>query len=215
MTSARAVAAVIGDVVGSKSAGDRRALHRALLDALDQVNRAFEPVTPLWVTAGDEYQGCFATLRDAVRATLRIRLALRAVTEVRHGVGWGPVTVLDEEPRVEDGPGWWTARWAIEEVAAAEQRAATRAVRTWYVRAEQAPDGTAPEGVNAALLLRDEMLHGVGEESLSVLAGMLAGMSQKEIAADLGVSASAVSQRVRRDGLTAVVRADELLGRLP
>lgn len=205
------VATVIGDVVGSKGAGDRQELHRALLAGLEQVNQALEPVTPLWVTAGDEYQGCFAALGGALRATLRIRLALRAVTDVRHGVGWGAVTVLDEEPRVEDGPGWWAARAAIETAEASERKAATRGLRTAYARAADV-DGPDPGLVNAALVLRDQLLHGVGEESLSVLAGMLAGMSQKEIAADLGISASAVSQRIRRDGLAALVRADELLG---
>ena len=37
-------------------------------------------------------------------------LALLPVVDVRHGIGWGPVSVLGEEPRVEDGPGWWAAR---------------------------------------------------------------------------------------------------------
>ena len=215
------MAATIGDVVGSKAAPDRAVLHRRLTAALDEVNATLAPVTPLWVTAGDEYQGCFASVGDAVRATLRLRLALRDVTEVRHGVGWGRVTVLADDPHVEDGPGWWAARHAIEEVEALQDRAATRGARTWYARAEDLydtgddPVGTPPEAVNAALLLRDTALHGVGEESLSVLAGMLAGMTQKEIATELRVSPSAVSQRARRDGLAAVVRADELLGELP
>jgi predicted transcriptional regulator len=44
-----------------------------------------------------------------------------------------------------------------------------------------------------------------------VVRGLLGGRTQGEIAADLGVSASAVSQRVRNDGLAMVVAAEALL----
>ena len=50
---------------------------------------------------------------------------------------------------------------------------------------------------------------------MSVLSGMVGGMSQQQIADDLGISPSAVSQRVRRDGLGAILAIDELLGALP
>jgi len=208
------VATLIGDVVGSRMAPDRAEVHAIVTRALASVNAELEPSTPLWVTAGDEYQGAFASVGDAIRATLRLRLAMRPAVDVRHGLGWGAVEVLDAGSGVQDGPGWWAARAAIEEAASGQRRAASRGARTWYVRADEARGGGDPDAVNAALALRDELLHGAGEGSLSVLAGMLAGMSQKEIAADLGVSPSAVSQRVRRDGLVAVVRADELLGRV-
>jgi predicted transcriptional regulator len=68
--------------------------------------------------------------------------------------------------------------------------------------------------VNAALVGRDELLAGLDARSLSVLDGMLQGMSQQQIAQHVGVTPSAVSQRVRRDGLAAVVTIDELLGQL-
>lgn len=208
------VATLIGDLVGSRTSADRARLHDALRDAVDRVNRDFDPVTPLRIQAGDEYQGVFATVGDALRAALRVRLALAPDGDVRHGVGWGRVSVLAEEPRVEDGPGWWVARDAIEEVQAAERRAASRTLRTAYHRADGAEGAGGPEpaAVNAALIARDALLASAGRQSLSVLAGMLAGMSQQEIATQLGVSPSAVSQRIRRDGLGALLRTDELLG---
>lgn len=204
-------ATLIGDVVASRATGDRRRLHRALLGALDEVNGAMEPSVPLRVTIGDEYQGCFATVGQALRATLRLHLALHAMADVRHGVGWGSVTVLSKEPRVEDGPGWWAARAAVESVHDAQSRASTRSCRTAYRLAEDVT-GPDPAAVNAALLLRDEALAGLADASVSVLSGMLSGMSQQQVADELGVSASAVSQRIRRDGLAALARADELLG---
>jgi predicted transcriptional regulator len=44
-----------------------------------------------------------------------------------------------------------------------------------------------------------------------VLRGLLAGSTQRELADELGITASAVSQRVRADGLAALVAADEEL----
>jgi hypothetical protein len=213
MTSEQPTATLIGDVVASRVAGDRAALHDALTGALDTANRELDPTVALRITVGDEYQGCFASVGDALRAALRLRLMLQPGVDVRHGVGWGEVEVLSEEPRVEDGPGWWAARAAIEEVHAAESRAAFRGLRTAYERAEGA-GGPDPAAVNAALVARDQLLAGVGADSLSVVSGMLRNVSQRQIAADLGVSASAVSQRIRRDGLAAVVRVDELLEQL-
>lgn len=193
---------LIGDVVDSRHAPDRRALHRALEQALAQVNRDFAPSTPLRITVGDEYQGGFAAAGPALRATLRLRLLL-APYDVRHGLGRGEAAVLSERPRVEDGSVWWQARAAIDQVKEMQQRAATRAVRTWFA------DEPA---LSAALLTRDELLARLDERDLSVLAGMLGAMSQEEIARSIGVSASAVSQRVRRNGLAAIVAADALLG---
>jgi hypothetical protein len=204
--------ALIGDLVASRQAGERTRLHARLLAALDRVNAELPAAVPLRVTVGDEYQGVYDDLGTALRATLRLRLALLPEVDARHGVGRGSITVLSEQPRVEDGPAWWSAREAIEVVEAEERRASMRGLRTAYLSAEEG--GPDPAAVNAALILRDQLLHGVGPESLSVLAGMLTGMSQKDIAADLGITASAVSQRVRRDGLGALVRSDELLGQL-
>lgn len=202
------LATLIGDVVHSRRSADRGAVHARIGAALAEVNRTFAPATPLRITVGDEYQGAFERLGDAVRASLRLRLALQPDVAIRHGLGWGEVTVLEREPRVEDGPGWWAARDAIRAVEDAESRAATRFRRTAYRRADRAT-GPEPAMVEAVLVLRDQMLHGLSDRSLSVLAGLLAGATQREIAADLGISASAVSQRVRADGLAALVTADE------
>jgi len=208
-------ATLIGDVVGSRAVGDRGRLHAALTEELARLNGgdAPAPVVPLRVTVGDEYQGCFGTVGDALRAALRLRLALAPYAEVRHGVGWGAVGVLSEEPRVEDGPGWWAAREAIEAVHRAEGRPASRSLRTAYAPADGV-EGPAPAAVNAALVARDELVARLDATGLSVLDGMLAGMTQQQIASRLGVSPSAVSQRVRRGGLGSIVRVDELLGEL-
>lgn len=204
------VATLIGDVVASRGAEDRRALHRRLIALLDEVNDAFTPTTPLRLTVGDEYQGAFATVGQALQASLRLRLGLLPAYDARHGIGRGEVTVLEEEPRVEDGPGWWAARDAIHAVQEAEGRSGTRSRRTAF----RAADSDYPNDlVEAALVLRDERVSGLSRRSVSVLRGLLGGSTQREIAAALEVSPSAVSQRVRADGLAALVAADESMGR--
>jgi DNA-binding transcriptional LysR family regulator len=201
---------VIGDLVGSRRSEDRAAMHERFARAVADVNRTYAPPVPLRIGVGDEFQGIFASLGDAIAATLRLRMALLPRDDVRQGIGSGRVVVLAEEPRVEDGPGWWAARSAIEEVEGYERKAALRAVRTAYVAAEtdQGPDQAL---VNAALMTRDQVVSGLSERSMSVLRGLLRGRQQQEIAADLGISPSAVSQRIRAGGIGVVLATDEML----
>jgi DNA-binding transcriptional LysR family regulator len=206
-------ATLIGDVVASRRTGDRAALHGRLLDLLTAVNGTCAPTTPLRITVGDEFQGAFATVGEALRASLRLRLGLLPDHDMRHGLGWGEVGVLQDRPRVEDGPGWWAARDAIHEVQQAQAHPGTRFRRTAYRLAEGA---TGPDAdlVTAALVLRDAAVGALSDRSVSVLRGLLAGQTQREVAEALGISPSAVSQRVRSDGLAALVAADEQLGRV-
>lgn len=205
------VATVIGDLVGSRGSGDRTRLHRELAAALDDVNRRLAPVRPLWITAGDEYQGTFATVGEAVQASLLVRLRLWPGHDVRHGIGWGATTVLDAAAGIEDGPGWWAARAAIEAAEHAASTPAQRWLRTAYAVADDAVGAADPGLVNAGLLLRDERVSGLSERSVSVLRGLLSHEIQRDIAQALGISASAVSQRVRADGLAAIAAAHHAL----
>lgn len=208
------LAALIGDVVGSRTSGDRGHLHDRLDALLTQANAALRPSVPLRITVGDEFQGCFETLGAALHATLWLRLHLAPEADLRHGIGWGGATVLAEEPRVEDGPAWWAARAAIEAVKHDAARAPSRLVRTAYRRAEGSA-GPDPLAVNAALMCRDQMIGSVAVKtagrSLRLLRGMIDGRTQVELAEEEQISASAVSQRIRHDGLAVVVASDELL----
>ena len=70
MKSSTSVATLIGDVVQSRTSPDRAALHASLNAVLDQANAIFAPVVPLRITVGDEFQGCFAQVGEALHATL-------------------------------------------------------------------------------------------------------------------------------------------------
>lgn len=195
---------VLGDLVGSRDAVDRRGVHRRVREVLSQVNEVVPPVTPLRVTAGDEFQGTYHHLGNGLSAAGMVRLLLMPEIDVRVGLGWGEVTLLDAEQDTQDGPGWWAARAAIEWVESCQTQPPTRRVRTAYRRQEDAA-GPDPHGINAALLCRDQMMGSLDERALRILRGMMHNQTQAEIAEAEGISASAVSQRVRRDGLAILV----------
>src|SRR5215207_9522042 len=116
---------LIGDLVQSREASDRRALHERVEQALARVNDAVRSVSELRVTTGDEFQGSYATLGAALDAALRVRVQLLPTSDARFGIGRGPVTTLDEDRGIEDGPGWWAARDAIEAAEEGADRPAT------------------------------------------------------------------------------------------
>ncbi|GGL22151.1 winged helix-turn-helix transcriptional regulator [Phycicoccus endophyticus] len=205
---------LLGDIVGSRSAPDRRQVHAALTEALAAVERALPSRRGLAVTVGDEFQGAYAALGDALEVALRVRLLLLPDVDVRLGIGRGGASVLDAGRGVEDGPGWWAAREALEAVEERAGHAATRLLRTAHRDPAAAPGHV--EAVNAALLCRDHLVGSLSDRSLRLLRGLMdPDTTQAELAAREGVSASAVSQRVRADGIGAVLAAQALLRELP
>jgi hypothetical protein len=174
-------------------------------------------VQPLTPTIGDEFQGLFASPGPALEATLLVRLSLTGVVDVRFGVGWGTLRMRDESagPFEQDGPAWWAARAAIEQVDR-DQRAKERprGLRTMYV--EAAEDGPAASGsraplVAAALVCRDELVSRLRPRDARLLLGLLADRSPSELADEEGITQSAVSQRAIDKGLYALRDASRSL----
>lgn len=200
-------ATLIGDVVGSRRAADRGTQHRTLQDALATV--ADDAIDPPAFTVGDEFQGSYPSVGAAIDAAFTLRMRVAPEIDIRFGLGWGGVEVLDADAGIQDGPGWWAAREAIEWTAATQQRSGLTAVRTAYRR--HGTDGPDPDAVNAALMCRDQLIGSLDERSLRILTGLLSQRTKKDIAEAEHVSASAVSQRAGRDGLDLIVSASALL----
>jgi len=205
--------ALIGDVVRSRTRVDRQALHDELTRALADTNTAVQADDDLVITVGDEFQGVYASLGRALTASFYLRAALHPRTDVRFGIGRGSVTTLDPVRGIHDGPAYWAARDAI---TAAEQRALkaqTRTSRTAYAGPDDAPGTVA--AVQAALDCLDFMVGSMSTTSREILGGLMRGHTQQDLADQAGISPSAVSQRVRRDGLGVAVEAMQRLGELP
>ena len=204
-------AAVIGDVVGSRRTSDRPALHRRVAAALRQVAEGALHAPAF--TVGDEFQGSYPALGAAIDAAWTVRLLLAPEVDVRFGIGWGSITVLDARTGIQDGPAWWAARDAITHTAGAQRQPGLALVRTTF-RADAGTRADVP-AVNAALICRDQLLGSLDERSLRIVRGLMTGRTKKELAAAEGISASAVSQRASRDGLDLIVLASQYLRSLP
>jgi hypothetical protein len=202
-------AAVIGDVVGSRQAANRSRMQKRLGVALADVNLATNAVQPLTTTIGDEFQGMFATVDEAIDASFRLRVELAGRLDVRMGIGWGTLRTRDPErtPFGQDGPCWWRARDALDELARTE-------------RSNQEPNslrtvcrtGSAQEGpFNAFLVLRDQILSGIDEQDATILKLLLGGAAQQDAASRLGVNKSSVSRRMQSHGLAALLRSRQQL----
>jgi hypothetical protein len=204
-------ATLIGDVVGSRTVADRAGAHRALNKALRDVAAA--AIDPPAFTVGDEFQGAFTRVGLAIDAALSLRLSIAPDIDVRFGIGWGGVTMLDESAGIQDGPGWWAAREAIEWTASAQRQPGLTLIRT-SLRAA-AETRTDVDAINAALICRDHLLGSIDDRSTRIVKALLENRTKKDIAAAEGISPSAVSQRSGRDGLDLIVVASEYLRSVP
>ena len=204
--------ALIGDIVESRRASDRQALHDTVSAVLARVNAGHPVVDPAVITLGDEFQGVYATLGDALTAAFHIRAGLRP-HDVRFGVGRGAIQALDSERGIHDGPAYWAARDAIVEAERLAAKAALRTTRTVYRSPKDEPAMVA--AVNASLTALDHILGSLSPVSWRILEGRLEGLTQKDIAARAGITPSAVSQRVRSDGIGVAMETMRMLGELP
>lgn len=207
------MATLIGDLVGSKRFTNRSGLQRSLREALHTINVLLKPSQPLEPTVGDEFQGVFPSVATAARASLLLRLELLEQAEVdsRYGLGWGAITVFDHarSPTSQDGPGWWSARMAIDRAQRLGDLPRTSFARTCFDFWSDEQDVSPVESlaVDAFLLSRDATVDEMTPRGRRLLLGLLLGQPQSLLAAREGISQSAVSQSLARSGAFAIQAA--------
>jgi hypothetical protein len=196
-------AALLGDVIASRHSGDREELQHMLDDAMSRGNAAGQPVQPLRMTIGDEFQGLFGSVAEAFSASLQIRMTLRPTVDVRIGIGWGTLDLVPQDPPFgQDGPCWWRAREAIEEVKKSESsNSVPRSVRT-LVRTGESSD----ELINAYLVSRDHITAGWDEVDVEIARLFRDGVNQTKISEQVGLSQSSVSRRLQSHGILTVLQ---------
>ncbi|AOX67038.1 hypothetical protein BJK06_16105 [Curtobacterium sp. BH-2-1-1] len=205
------VIAVIVDLVDSRTLDDRAAAQRDVERAFDGTP-AVEAVDPLRATVGDEFQVIYATLTDALVATTTAILALPPTVQIRFGIGRGTVQTIGTGAvgPLQDGPGWWSARDAINETHRRED-GRTAFLRAWYHDAEDR-HGPTERLVNAYFLSRDHIVARLTPRARRIALGLVQGRTQAQIAADEGITPSAVSQSVQKSGVAALVEGLRVLG---
>ncbi|HSC20341.1 MAG TPA: SatD family protein [Solirubrobacterales bacterium] len=201
---------LIGDVVSSRDAANRPALQKKLKNILVRINRELKPALPLEPTLGDEFQGCFDTLSEAVAASLLLRLVLldQAGFDTRYGLGHGWVTVFAKRrPKSQDGEGWWSARDAVEMAGTIAEGPSGSFTRTCFQAwaNEEVPDFDNPGAINAFLSTRDWIVGRMNAKSRSRLLSLLRGRTQSEIARMEKTTQSAISQNLTRSGAYAIL----------
>ncbi len=157
---------------------------------------------PFAMTIGDEFQGLFDTVEEATTATFVLQVVLADTVGVRFGVGVGEVIRLaDEGPYQQDGSAWWRAREAIDMVRTAERSRGTPP--RW---ATGLVDDSADDGILTRYLqLRDHVVAGIDGVDADIVVGLMKGHTQAAIAERLGIDKGAVSRRVGRHGLSALL----------
>lgn len=200
------VTAVIVDIVRSRQLSDRRATQHRIAASFAAINDETEPIDPLAATIGDEFQASYPDVDAALYATLLIRLAMPEETDCRVGIGRGEVRAVGTgiAGALQDGPGWWRARAAIE-TAHAQEDSTVPLARSWYREDDGEADSLMQRAINAYLLARDQVVGSMSARDRRLCLGVLRGRSQKELAAEAGVSQSAVSQALRRSGAASVI----------
>lgn len=201
---------VIGDVVGSRKAPRQRELLAELRDAIEWVNAEVPSPLPLRPSVGDEIQGAYHGVVDALRASLLVRLRLLGSMEVRWGFGWGEVDLskADQAPIGQSGSGWWRAREAIERAARRPRS------RRWPASACSSMVSGQPEidaWIDALLICRDEVFAGLDATDARITLALFAGESQVALSGQLGLAQSTISARQKRRGASALYQAQNAL----
>lgn len=112
--------AIIGDIVSSKSLGERTNIQQNLEEVLNSLNKEYnnEIKKKLSITLGDEFQGLFLKSCNLLEIIHKIELEMFPV-RFRFGIGIGEIEFDHgniNSPYRSDGEVWWNAREAIDEV---------------------------------------------------------------------------------------------------
>jgi hypothetical protein len=204
------LATVIGDVIGSRRRANQVQLMAQLEAVLDWTNDRVSAEQPLRLSVGDEFQGAYRELSQALLATLFVTLKLFGTIQCRFGIAWGPVEVQDREraPTGQSGVAWWLAREAIEDAAKAPSR------QKWpsSLRTAFRSDGTAPDQLLSSFLLcRDQVISQLDANDAWMTLALFDGSLQVEMATHLNLAQSTVSSHLRHHGPYTLLRAHQEL----
>lgn len=174
------------DQRGSRTHGDR------VPQILDMLS-GFTTVLPFERSVGDEVQGLLADPGTVVEVAARV---LRE-KDWYVGIGVGPVDLpLPQTPREASGGAFVAARDAVEAAKKTGERVPLR------VRAADPAAAEWAAAAEAVLVLLGDVVRNRSEAEWRVLdtQAAAAGATQKELAAQLGITPQAVSKAIQRSG---------------
>jgi hypothetical protein len=187
--------ALIGDLVGSRTLGQRRAhVQEKLFEILHSLNNdhAEFVLAKFIVTAGDEFQGLL--LSGVIIPEIIWDVETKFDYQVRFGIGIGPLsTPLQEYAVGMDGPAWYDARDAILD-------AHTNKRMGGVFKGFSPQDDCILNGFARTLGFQRAQFT---DKQIRVIEMLRGGKSQTEIAQKLKITRQAVSDHLVKSGWSA------------
>lgn len=192
---------LIGDIKDSRKLPDRQGTQDDLKEALEWINVRYEEdiSSRLTITLGDEFQGLFRCGRDIMGILDEIEYAMRPVS-LRFGIGAGPMStdIAYDFSIGSDGPAYHRARESIDFLKVAEN---SHAFSGATARFDAGPLNDEVSSLVNSLLTAASSIKGKWTtRQWDVVMRYRDGVTQEEIASELGIGQSSVS--------AAIVRAD-------
>lgn len=121
--------AIIGDIKDSKKIDDRKNVQTKLKSVLNRVNEKYESAisSKFLITLGDEFQGLLREGDCVIDIIEEVQREMYPI-QIRFGIGVGEITtdIYSEMAIGADGPGYYKAREAINELKCSEQKSKTQ-----------------------------------------------------------------------------------------
>lgn len=203
--------AIIGDLIDSKQTTHREQLQENLIQSFSVINQKYAHiiVSKLTITLGDEFQVLIEPNDQLFQLIDDIQRLINH--PIRFGIGYGSIsTEINPEMSIgADGPAYWHARAAIEEVASHNYSGNLRQVFIGL--------GEKDTTINTILLLTDTLRSSWTRTQLDVFNGLLAEgiyqpvFNQNALAKKLNLSASALSKRLNSANIKIYLMAKENL----
>ena len=191
--------AVIGDVVKSRELPDRSRFQQQLRSSIGRVNEEFSSsiASNFVLTIGDEFQGLLKRVDNIPQMLAVIRSGIHPI-EQRVGIGIGSLdTALEPEAIGMDGPCFHRARDAIE-------------LAKTYGTSIEVETGYSNEAFRIYSLLYSKIRKQWTARQQQVFDLSMMGLAGKEIAEQLEITPSAVSQHLSAVGANVIFEATRI-----
>lgn len=189
---------VIGDIVDSRHAPSRADLQQGFKEVLSTINQrsAEHLATAATITLGDEFQAVYRGTGTLFRDCAEVLLRLHPV-RVRFSLGVGAIdTPISAATTLDmDGPAFHVARQGMDGAFKRSGRLFTLGVA----------DREVPPPIRLGLDLASHLVGAWNANRLRILCSLFEGMPVKQVAWDLGLSASAIYKSIQGEAMKPLV----------
>lgn len=198
--------AMFGDIVGSRSAVDRKELQNRIVALLEEINAGYEPdiVAAFKIIAGDEVRGLLRGQSRSYEIISRFEEAVQP-HKMRFAVGIGEIsTEISTDINLVDGPALHRASAAM---AILKNRKRSRGRSILYSSNDPQKDRV----LNALTFLVTSIKYDWTQQQRRAIAQIRRGSTFEEAGENLGVSQPSMTHLLRRASYYPVVEAEALI----